>query len=57
MTIEIELFDGTVIEFPEGTDPAVMDRVAKSETASRQAQTSDDGATPQLGSPVTPPPV
>lgn len=34
--IEIELFDGTVLEFPAGTDPAVIDRVAKQETAARR---------------------
>jgi len=36
--IEIELFDGTVLEFPEGTDQAVIDRVAQQETASRKGQ-------------------
>ena len=34
--IEIELFDGTVLEFPPGTDPAVIDRAAKMETATRR---------------------
>lgn len=36
--IEIELFDGTVLEFPEGTSADVIDRVAKQETMSRQGQ-------------------
>lgn len=34
--IEIELFDGTILEFPEGTPQAVVDRVAQQETAARQ---------------------
>lgn len=34
--IEVELYDGTVLEFPEGTDPAVIDRVARSETLARR---------------------
>ena len=33
---EVELFDGTILEFPDGTSPEVIDRVAKRETASRQ---------------------
>lgn len=36
--IEIELFDGTVLEFPEGTSQEVMDRVAKQETMARREQ-------------------
>lgn len=36
--IEIELFDGTVLEFPEGTSQDVIDRVARQETESRQPQ-------------------
>jgi len=39
--IEIELFDGTVLEFPEGTPQAVIDRVAQQETAARQAATAE----------------
>ena len=35
MAINVELFDGTVLEFPEGTDPNVIDRVAKQETLTR----------------------
>lgn len=34
--IEIELFDGTVLEFPEGTPQSVIDRVATQETAARR---------------------
>jgi len=34
--IEIELFDGTVLEFPEGTQQDVIDRVARQETMARQ---------------------
>ena len=43
--IEIELFDGTVLEFPEGTDPAVIDKVARTETMARRPQQ----AAPQSG--------
>jgi hypothetical protein len=34
--IEIELFDGTVLQFPEGTSQEVIDRVAREETMARQ---------------------
>jgi hypothetical protein len=36
--IEIELFDGTVLEFPQGTSQEIIDRVARQETAARQTQ-------------------
>lgn len=35
MTIEAELFDGTVLEFPDGTDPAVIQRKVKELTMQR----------------------
>ena len=34
--IEVELFDGTVLQFPAGTPQQVIDRVAKQETANRR---------------------
>lgn len=34
--IEIELFDGTILEFPEGTSQEVINRVAKQETMARR---------------------
>lgn len=37
MTIEAKLFDGTVLQFPDGTDPQVIQRVAKEQTAQRKA--------------------
>lgn len=40
--IKIELFDGAVLEFPEGTDQSVIDRVARDETLSRQPAASTD---------------
>lgn len=59
MTIEIELFDGTVLEFPDGTDPAVIDRVAKTETATRQPAgsnaTSPANHEATAGMPIMPP--
>lgn len=39
--IEAELADGTVLEFPDGTDPAVIDRVVK-QRASVASQTPED---------------
>ena len=36
--IEIELFDGTILEFPEGTSQDVIERVAKQETMARREQ-------------------
>lgn len=44
--IEIELFDGTVLEFPEGTPQEVIDRVAREETASRQQGGQAPGVEP-----------
>ena len=41
--IEIELFDGTVLEFPEGTNQAVIDRVAQQETLSRRVSAAKAG--------------
>ena len=40
--IKIELFDGAILEFPEGTDQSVIDRVARDETLSRQPAASAD---------------
>jgi hypothetical protein len=36
--IEAELYDGTVLEFPEGTDPAVIQRVVREQTMQRRQQ-------------------
>lgn len=36
MTITVELFDGTKLEFPDGTDQGVIARVAKEQTAAKQ---------------------
>ncbi len=35
--VEAELFDGTILEFPEGTSPDVIKRVAKEQTALRRS--------------------
>lgn len=40
--IEIELFDGTVLEFPEGTSQDVIDKVAMQETQSRRQAVLDE---------------
>jgi len=39
--IKVELFDGTVLEFPEGTRQEVIDRVARQETVSRRQAPSE----------------
>ena len=36
--MEVELYDGTVLEFPDGTKPEVIDRVARTETVKRRVQ-------------------
>jgi hypothetical protein len=38
MTITAKLFDGTELQFPDGTDPAVIARVAKEQTAVKKAK-------------------
>jgi len=35
--MEAELFDGTILEFPDGTPPEVIRRVAKEQTAARKS--------------------
>lgn len=45
MTIEAELFDGTILEFPDGTDPAVIQGKVKELTAQKRG----------AAAPVTPP--
>lgn len=47
--IEIELFDGTILEFPPGTSQSVIDRVAKQETAARRAPLRQAAGTPTEG--------
>jgi len=49
MAIEVQLFDGTVLEFPEGTDQAVIDRVAKQETTLRQPPQEEPGLLDRIG--------
>jgi hypothetical protein len=44
--IEIELFDGTVLQFPEGTSQEVIDRVAREETMARQQAAQPAAAEP-----------
>jgi hypothetical protein len=36
MAIRIQLFDGSILEFPDNTSQDVVDRVAKQETLARQ---------------------
>jgi hypothetical protein len=44
--IEAELYDGTVLEFPSGTDPSVIQRVVKQQTAQRRESAAQSGAEP-----------
>jgi len=46
---EIELFDGTVLEFPKGTSQDVIDRVARQETLSLQGQQQPAQPEPERG--------
>lgn len=50
--IEVELFDGTILEFPSGTPDEVIDRVAREETLSREGSTVGEAtaATPETSS-------
>jgi hypothetical protein len=48
--IEIELFDGTILQFPADTPQEVLDRVAKQETAARQ-QAAGPSSAPQAAQP------
>ena len=44
MTIRAQSADGQIHEFPDGTDPAVVDRTMKSYAQSQQQQGPDQGA-------------
>ena len=48
--IEAELFDGTVLEFPDGTDPETITRVAREQTIARQQSVGSSPALP-VGNP------
>lgn len=48
MTIEAELFDGTILEFPDGTDPSVIQRTVKTQTAARRSAPTGPVQTPSL---------
>lgn len=50
-SIEAELFDGTVLEFPAGTDPAVIQRVVKEQTAAKRGGSM--GATAASATPAS----
>jgi hypothetical protein len=50
-SIEAELFDGTVLEFPEGTDPAVIQRVVKEQTAAKRGSSMGTTAAPSNTAP------
>lgn len=59
--MEAELFDGTVLEFPDGTDPAVIQRVVREQTAAKRGPTAVEDKRDQSGVPggatvVTPTP-
>jgi hypothetical protein len=54
--IEAELFDGTILEFPDGTAPAVIQRVAKEQTLARKTKPAAAGgqSVPAMGLPENP---
>lgn len=49
--MEAELFDGTVLEFPDGTDPAVIQRVVKEQTMKLRGGTQPEDQRDQSGIP------
>jgi hypothetical protein len=51
--IEIELFDGTVLEFPEGTPQNVIDNVARQETSARKPVPVEVVSTPSKTADLT----
>lgn len=44
--IEAELFDGTILEFPAGTDPQVIQRVAREQTLQRRQASDSANSSP-----------
>jgi len=52
MAIEAQLFDGTILEFPDGTDPSVISNTAKRLTMERQPQ-AEPAYDPMTGLQVT----
>jgi hypothetical protein len=52
--MEAELFDGTVLEFPDGTSPEVIQRVVKKQTAERRGSASTATAESPAAAPAEP---
>lgn len=55
--VEVELFDGTILEFPQGTDPAVIDRAARDETQARRQPSPGIRVDPSPAAPAAPNPL
>lgn len=49
--MEAELFDGTVLEFPDGTDQSVIQRVVREQTAAKRGATPAEDKRDQSGVP------
>ena len=49
MAINAELFDGTRLEFPDGTDPSVIQATARRITLERQAEQGGEPRRNDLG--------
>ena len=49
MAIQAQLFDGTLLEFPDGTDPSVIEATAKRMTTERQAAARPQKAPENVG--------
>lgn len=53
---EAELFDGTILEFPDGTPPDVISRVAREQTLARKNRQGSQAADGTSSAPQAPPP-
>jgi len=54
---EIELFDGTILQFPADTSQEVIDRTVRLETAARQQPSGQQAAEPAVAQPAVAQPV
>ena len=54
---EIELFDGTILQFPADTSQEVIDRTVRLETAARQQPSAQQASEPAVAQPAAAQPV
>lgn len=55
MSITVKLFDGTQLQFPDGTDQSVIARVAKEQTMAIKSRKANSEYTPAPDEPARPP--